>query len=363
MTRKRFLSCVFFLIMVLFYDCSSNPANVIVLGDLHYDLPEDHDMTWLTNKPDDVRQIKEYTSYTSKYWVSFMDVLKRKALSKEAPASLLIQLGDLSEGLAGSPEKAMQMASHAMEAVEKANMPVPWIIVKGNHDVTGPGAKEAFSEFYLPEIRKQTGDKKIISANYSYRSGNVQVTCVDPRDNSVDIVNFLEKELSESKAAVKIVALHDPVIPVTERCWHLYRTEPDKREKLLEVIAKNRAIVLCAHLHRYSVVRRNTEAGPVVQIMTVSVVTDSSYIKPARLITQYGPALVDSVPSWDPPTAQIRKEWLAEESRYVTYYKQTDLPGYSLLRINQNGKSIVLEYYAAFGKKPYDVVNISELMK
>jgi hypothetical protein len=363
MTNKRLLSGVFFFITIFLYSCSSKSTNIIVLGDLHHDLIEDHDSAWLSTMPDNVRQVKEYTSYTAKYWKSFMEVIKERSLSEDAPVSFIIQLGDLSEGLAGTPEKARQMALHTMEAVENPKLPVPLIMVKGNHDITGPGAKEAYSEFYLPMIRKQTGKNEISSANFSYRSGDVQIICLDPWDSSVDVVAFLEKEFSGSDASVKIVALHEPIIPVTERCWHLYRNDPEKREKLLDVIAKNKALVICAHLHRYSVVRRNTVSGPIVQIMTISVVRDSSYLTPDRLITQYGPSLVDSVPDWDPPTTDRRKEWLTEESKYVSYYKQTVLPGYSLLKIDNKGKKIMLEYYAAFGRKPYDVVNISELMK
>ncbi|CAK7016675.1 MAG: hypothetical protein PHT14_09895 [Petrimonas sp.] len=38
----------------------------IVLRDIHYDLIEDHDMDWLKTKPDDVRQVKEYTQVNSR---------------------------------------------------------------------------------------------------------------------------------------------------------------------------------------------------------------------------------------------------------------------------------------------------------
>ena len=53
-------------------------------------------------------------------------------------------MGDLSERLAGSPQKAIQMANSAFKAVNKMNLKVPFIMTKGNHDITGPGAKEAF---------------------------------------------------------------------------------------------------------------------------------------------------------------------------------------------------------------------------
>lgn len=39
--------------------------------------------------------------------------------------------------------KAIQMANSAFKAVNKMNLKVPFIMTKGNHDITGPGAKEA----------------------------------------------------------------------------------------------------------------------------------------------------------------------------------------------------------------------------
>ena len=219
------------------------------------------------------------------------------------------------------------------------------------------------TEFYVPMFRKQTGNADIINASYSYKYDNVQITCIDPWDRETDMVAFLEKELGGSDAMFKFVVVHEPVIPVTERCWHTLRRNPEKREKLLEVIAKNKAIVLCAHLHRYSVVRRDTPYGPIVQVMTISVIKDSRYLTPNKLITEYGPSLVEAYPDWQPETMEARKKMLADEARFVTYYKQTDLPGYSLITVNGKKGTVNLKYYAAFGEKPYDEVDLSELLK
>jgi hypothetical protein len=324
---------------------------------------KNHDMDWLRNKPDDMRQVREYTMNTEKNWDDFMGIIRSKALTVKPPVKALIQLGDLSEGLAGSEEKAEQMASDIVKAVQAANIPVPWIIAKGNHDVTGPGATEAFLRHYTPMYRNQTGNPEILNASYTYRSGNVQITCLDPWDRSIDMVKFLEGELTSSNAKFKFVAIHEPVIPVTERCWHTLRRDPEQRAKLLEVIARNKAIVLCAHLHRYSVVRRDTNYGPIVQVMAVSVISDRDYLKPHNLITEYGPSLAVNVPDWEPGTMEARKAILAEEAEFVTFYKQTDLPGYAVIKLDERKGTVKLEYYAAFGKKAYDKVNLSRLLE
>jgi len=318
---KRILILFFFTVLLIVQSAAQN-SSFIVLGDLHYDLLQDHDMDWLRNKP-----------------------------------------GDLSEGLAGSEAKARQMASNTMKAIDAIQMPVPWIIAKGNHDVTGPGAAAAFKEYYIPMFQEQTNQPEINSANYSYSYDNVQITCIDPWDKETDMIAFLESELSEPDATYKFVAIHEPVIPVTERCWHAFRKDQEQREKLLEVIARNKAIVLCGHLHRYSVVRRNTSYGPVVQVMAISVIKDRNYQKPAKVITKYGPSLAENVPDWQPETLNARKALLSGEAKYVTYYKQTDLPGYAVIKIDEKKESILLEYYAAFGEKPYDIIDLTTLLK
>jgi 3',5'-cyclic AMP phosphodiesterase CpdA len=360
---KRVLMLFFFTVLLIAQSTSQN-SSFIVLGDLHYDLLQDHDMDWLRNKPGDMHQVtEEYTVYTQENWNDFMTKLKKRAATYDPPVKAVIQLGDLSEGLAGTEEKARQMASNTMKAIDAIQMPVPWIIAKGNHDVTGPGGAEAFDAYYIPMFRRQTNQPEINSASYSYSYDNVRITCIDPWDKEKDMVAFLESELSEPDAKYKFVAIHEPVIPVTERCWHTLRKDPEQREKLLEVIARNKAIVLCGHLHRYSVVRRNTPYGPIVQVMAISVIKDRNYQKPAKVITKYGPSLAENVPDWQPETLNTRKDLLSEEAKYVTYYKQTDLPGYAVIKIDEKKESILLEYYSAFGEKPYDIIDLTMLLK
>lgn len=360
----RELGVSIILLFLISVNCTGQNSSFLVLGDLHYDILEDHDMGWLSTKPDDLRQVtEEYTVYTKKNWDDFLGILRLKAQEEGPSMKGIIQLGDLSEGLAGSPEKALKMAGNAMKAIENADMKVPWILVKGNHDITGPGALDAYRECYIPMIQRQTGNRDIKKASYSYTVGDVQVTCLDPWDKQTDMVSFLEHELSSSKSQFKFVAIHEPVIPVTERCWHTLRNDPERREKLLEVIAKNHAIVLCGHLHRYSVVCRNTSFGPVVQLMVISVVKDRDYLTPSFEIKEYGPSLATNVPGWQPETLEARKAILAGEAEHVTYYKQTDLPGYALIKTDSKKGSVLMEYYAAFGKQPYDRIDLTQLMK
>ena len=347
-------------------DAVAGGLNLLVAGDIHYDLLGDHDMDWLSTKPDDLRQVtQEYTVFTEKFFEPFMDVLKRQAVSARPPVGALIQLGDLQEGLAGSPEKARQMTQHTLEAVGKFGPDVPWVLVKGNHDITGPGAVEAYDELVIPWLKKELSPA-IDRAHYVYDIGDTRIVVLDIYNRDVDFVDFLEDALEGCKARHKLVALHEPVIPVTYRCWHVLRqpAQSAARERLLGLLASHQAIVLCGHLHHYSVVRRVTPQGPIVQVMVGSVIREADRTDPYYTKTEYGPALLEGRDDWDPKTMAKRRAMLAEEARFVTDYRLADLPGYAMLTLGGTGDDeAMLRYYPALATQPYDTVDLAALHK
>ena len=77
---------------------------------------------------------------------------------------------------------------------------------------------------------------------------------------------------------------------------------------------------------------------------------------------EYGASLAENVPNWQPETLNARKNILSEESKHISYFKQTDLPGYAVLTIDEKEAKIQLEYYAAFAKNPYDIVDLTSLL-
>jgi hypothetical protein len=126
---KRILILVLFVALQVSFAVAQK-SSLIVLGDLHYDLLGDHDMEWLSSKPGDLRQVtEEYSVNTEENWIDFMSQLRSRAGAVHPPVKCIIQLGDLSEGLAGSEELARRMASNTMKAIEVAGVPVPWILV------------------------------------------------------------------------------------------------------------------------------------------------------------------------------------------------------------------------------------------
>jgi hypothetical protein len=342
---------------------SDGGAAFILLGDLHYDRLDDHDEPWLKARPDDYRQVtQEYTVYTREHWADLMQLLLRRSRTLEPPVAGLVQLGDLQEGLAGTPELARRMTRHAVEALRPRDFAAPWILVKGNHDVTGPGAREAFDEIVLPFLRDELR-QEIPDANYACRIGDAEFIGLDGY-GGYRFLDVLEKMLEASTARYRFVAIHQPVIPVTARCWHVLGEPKDQaaRERLLTLLARHRAVVLCAHLHKYSVVRRMTPAGPVVQVMINSVIRETGDRPPYWYTTEYGESLLAREPRFSPDTQVRRAAVLREEARHVTHFRLADLPGYGVLTTGGASGDIRLRVYPGLSEKAQEEVDLGVLL-
>lgn len=353
--------------------CSAGNVSFIALGDLHYDKLEFHDLDWLKNKwrnPDDYRQVtQEYTVYTEKNWDSLIAVLKYQIKEYQPKVSAVVQLGDLMEGLAGSPAYAEKMAKGTVKALEEADLNIPWVLIKGNHDGWyGPGEPNAYKQIVVPFLNSKLGIQTENSF-YTYSIGPVEFICCPDFPDRDYVVQFIEDSLTKSKAKYKIVAIHTPIIPVTGRCWDLFNFKTanehnnTQRAKLLGLLAKHKAIVLCAHLHRYSLVKRSTKDGPVVQIMLNSVIRKSDANSPYWQTEKYGSSLVELEPQFAPETKEKRKSALAEEAKYIDKFYLADMPGYAVISAFANEDKLLLNVYCGLNKEPFFTENLSELLK
>lgn len=343
----------------------------IVLGDVHYCDDAYYDLdAMLREKPGDHRQITgTYAPVTEANWTDQVRALKERIRGSQPPVKCIIQLGDMSEGCANAPGNAERMAENLIGELRRADLGVPLILAKGNHDVTGfppcrDEARSAFEKYYTPFIREQTGSTVEGDANYTYRMGQVLIVVLDAYNGKVDQTEFLRKALENSTARYKFVCMHEPAIPASERCWHFLRNKPQEvRDEFLKVLAQNRAIFLCGHLHRYSVLRRDTEWGPIVQVMTTSVTNLKRTAKPTYQLEtdRYGEGLVDWKASWNPATAEARKATLREEGRHIRYYKMNNLAGYAVIEVDTRRERVLMRYYPAFGDTPYDEIDLTEL--
>lgn len=207
----------------------SQSFSFVLLGDLHFDQIEHHNMEWLrAEKPNDVRQVQDYTRITKEITPRlFATVRETIADLQSSPArpAFVLQLGDLVEGLCGTDALAVRQNTEALAFVRAAEFGVPFLFTKGNHDITGPGAPEAFDTVLNPFLAAQAKaiDRNASAAGacHSVHFGDAQFYCFDAyKDPSLD---WLEAQLARRTARCCFVVIHPPVVPYGARStWHIY---------------------------------------------------------------------------------------------------------------------------------------------
>ena len=276
----------------------------------------------------------------------------------------VLQLGDLMEGVSGNEQLAEQMCRWAVSMIDEAAGDATVVLTKGNHDVSNsPGQPQAWKKVVLPYVEGQIG-QKLENSMYRYSPGEDVDLFVAEQFFSNDemlpetaLLEFLKRELSRSKARYKFLLTHQPVVPATERCWHLFsgirRPLEDKslRDEFLELLAEYKVTVLCAHLHEYSVLVRETPKGNVVQIMTVSTVHSYDTPPVTREQRRY---LTPSTMSetWQPESLTVRRGLIEAENPHVRYYSISSTPGYAVIRTGKDGA--IYSYYNGYSAEPCD---------
>ena len=312
----------------------------VYLGDLHFDKESHHDFEWVrANMPADIRQIEDYVRITENYTPGLFKRIESAAATSDGRIQMIIQGGDLTEGLCGSRELQETQFRDAIACIRKYIPQTPFIAGKGNHDITGPGAKEAFDQVMLPWLSKECG-KQIDSASFYFTKGPDLFVFFDAyQDNNLD---RLQKMLSENKHRYAFVIMHPPAVPYNARStWHIFSKAKDKdvREKFLNILGANKVVLLTAHLHKYSVVERKTPAGSFVQFSVNSVISSSQIEVRDALegVENYGGWLVDLEPEFQPDTKQDRMKLLEDEKPYIARFEYADFPGYAVINVSDKG--------------------------
>jgi hypothetical protein len=340
--------------------------SIPLLGDLHFDRLEHHDHEWLAREhPGDVSQVQNYSritrEMTPRLFTRVREVLAELGQSGK-PTPFVLQLGDLLEGLCGNEQLAARHARAGIDFVREARFSAPLILTKGNHDITGPGAAEAYHQILLP-FMAETTQTEITQAAFIRQQGGTLIAFYDAYDrNSLD---WFAKTLEEVRPQCLIVAIHPPVVPYNARSnWHVYSSpkQQAQRTRLLELLGRHRAIVLCGHLHKYSLLVRRTEHGPFVQLAISSVAaTSDGKPRDERIgVNQYGPDLVELEPRHAPETANTRRELLAAEQPHIERFEYADTWGHAVL--NVRGGQVAAEVYCGLEAQPWKTLDLTTLL-
>lgn len=338
-------------------DTASGECSFPVLGDLHFDRLEHHDHAWLAKEhPGDVAQVQNYSRITREMTPKLLARVRQSlAALRQAGKSVpfVMQLGDLLEGLCGGEELAARQAREGIEFWRGAGFSSPLVMTKGNHDITGPGAADAYRTILLPYLA-EANQAPIEAANFTRQQGGTLVVFYDAYDRGS--LDWFAGVLEAARPERLIVAIHPPVVPYNARSsWHIYSSprQAEQRARLLGLLGRHRAIVLCGHLHKYSLVVRRTEEGPFVQLAISSVAASPTGTpKDERSgIGEYRPELVELEPRHAPETIALRRELLTAERPFIEHFEYADTWGHAVLELR--GGKVGAQIYRGLDEQPW----------
>jgi UDP-2,3-diacylglucosamine pyrophosphatase LpxH len=341
----------------------------ILLGDLHFDRLEHHEMAWLEkHKPGDLSQIRNYSRITADVMPRLFETVHETANALRGggpPPAFMVHVGDLVEGLCGSAELAARQNREALAFVGEHATGLPFIFTKGNHDVTGDGATEAFAEVFHPFLTQQ---RRLLdaaaapsdSARYTVQHGPAQFYFFDAYDKQS--LDWLEAALATRNAQHCFVVIHPPVIPYGARAtWTVFGNDKEtaKREKLLELLARQHAIVLGGHIHRFNYSVRQVGKERFAQL-AVSSVINSADTKPQtvlRGLDAYTPEQITVEPNFSPETAEKRRAIYTAERPHMRAFEYADLPGHTVVKVQ--GGRVTAEIYTGITRQLFRTVDLT----
>jgi len=317
----------------------------VYLGDIHFDKRCHHDFEWVqANMPADIRQIEGYIRNTQEYIPGLLRRVQTSIQSAHGQIKMVIQGGDLVEGLCGSRALQETQFKDAKEFIRNNIPNSPFIPTKGNHDITGPSAKEAFDSVMLPWLSNECA-RQTDSASFYFTKGPDLFVFFDAYHNND--LGWLEKTLSQNRARYVFVVMHPPAVPYGARStWHLFSRaqEKDVRERFLNILGANKVVLLTAHLHKYSLLARRTSTGAFVQFSINSVISSPKISVKDQLegVENYGGALIELEPEFQPDTRQQRQRLLEDEKPYIGYFEYADFPGYAIISVSDTAINIAI---------------------
>ncbi len=335
----------------------------VYLGDMHFDKMSHHDFKWVkAEKPNDIRQIEGYVESTEKYAPGLLERIQSSIESSDGQIKMVVQGGDLTEGLCGSRELQETQFRDVKAFIREYIPDTKFLATKGNHDITGPGAREAFDNMMLPWLSDECG-KQINSASFFIMQGPDLFVFFDAyHNNSLD---WLDKTMRQNKHRHVFVVVHPPVVPYNARStWHLFwrEREEETRERFLQILGESNAIVLTAHLHKFHILRRKTPSGTFVQLSMNSVISSPNSIVRDHLegLDNYNGDLVKLEPQFQPDTEAQRRKMLEDEKPYITSFEFADFPGYAVINVSDD--NVTADIFVGDSGKAWKSVSLTPVL-
>ena len=263
-----FLFGVFFFFLSVVSAAEIGAYRVMFLGDVHYDALEYHHIGY-KKKSAFKRNVTMWKSASPQLF---------KAAGEQAGkdnVAFVVQLGDITQGDADTPELQEKMFRTAVEILKRNFPGRQLLVIKGNHDVRDANAKTdngPAQRALLPLVAAELKVPKLPDGHYTFRRGKDLYIAVDGFVGRKKPAAFVKKALDDNPDARYVFLLtHLPVLPACAKypVWLL-----PGFEEIAAMLETRKALVIAAHTHRPSVTTRTTPRGTLPQIVVSSMGCD-----------------------------------------------------------------------------------------
>ena len=353
---------------------ASEAFSFVLLGDLHLDKLEHHDLDHL-RKSDakQLPQIERYSRITSEVTPKLFSTLQKTItdLNKNSAthAAFTIQVGDFVEGVCTSPELSKQHFDYALNFVRESKLATPFLFTKGNHEINSPGSINLYQSDFFPFLSEQIRavtkrEENLQKAYFTVSQGNALFIFFDAYDKH-DCLDWMESVLAKRTEQHVFVVIHTPVVPYGARAaWHIFASAPEvvRRNRLLNLLGKHKAIVLSGHLHKFSSMVRETKEGNFFQLALHSVISSEDMKSETTLlgVENYTVKQLELESDYHPESKELRRELIEAEKPFVKHFEYTDLPGYAVLTVNK--AKVEAKMYSGTNQKLWKTIDISALL-
>ena len=337
-----------FLLLFLALSSALYGYEFLILGDTHYDSPEVRVLNKKL-KPGRAKEYKRNLNCWSKNMPSLLEAAGERAAGQ---VDFVVQLGDLTQGDCGAQKLQEKSFRNAVSTIRKA-VKVPFYAVKGNHDIRGKGAQEAYINVMIPYLEKALKTPPAVKDTGHFVLKHKKDLFIFFDSIKPDLA-YVEKAFAENPDVRYVFFMtHLPLLPCAggDPSWIVFGSPKQnaERQKLLSLLAKHNAIVLTAHIHRASLFRYQSQEGTITQLTTFSMVTDS---EKTFAVEEFNPN--DYFQSKNYRKALQEKETIAEvmrdfEGKYITRWEMSPDAGFNVLRVTDEGVSVDL--YIGVSKK------------
>jgi len=253
-----------------------------------------------------------------------------------------------------------RMLDDAMQLMKRAySGNLPFVVVEGNHDIRGDGAREAYHAWSNATMGREL-NQTVASTTFSFRQGPdawvvVDFNCPDP-----DLINRLVDE-TEGARHLFLVS-HGPLLfsDTNGFRWSLLGAAKydEARRALIAKLMRRRAIILAGHTHMIDFKRVKSSEGELTQFITSAVWTNEEmafskprYTNPKGYGSLNGPKLTD---------AKAREDFrvcLGEVAKDLKEYWFACAAGHATLSVSDS--SVKASFYPGDWRAPSQVFELA----